>query len=144
VFSVRMLQVCLSRCCICFTHMLHAFLFRCCVWLQWFSSVFRCFLSASEACFKYFNCLQMYVAIVIFGCFKSKSGVASLLPTFCYIVSACPPPGAGRASIRRHDQVLLNRRCHVLSPLIAWTARALCGAHETECSARASVRTSGH
>jgi hypothetical protein len=33
VFSERMLRVCLSGCPICFTHMLHVFLFRCCIWL---------------------------------------------------------------------------------------------------------------
>ena len=49
------LQVCLTGCCICFTHMLQVFyldvayvcnesvLSRCYVCLQWFSNVFRCF-----------------------------------------------------------------------------------------------------
>jgi hypothetical protein len=53
------------------------------------------------------------------------------------------PPGAGRASIRGCGQVLPNRRCHAPPPLVARAARALHGAHETECSARASIRTSG-
>jgi hypothetical protein len=48
VFSGRVLQLCLSGCCICSTHMLHVFLFGYYVWLQWFSSVFQvCFLSVS-------------------------------------------------------------------------------------------------
>ena len=54
-------------------HMFHTYvacvLFGCCVWSQWFSSVF----------FKCFKCLQTYVATVVFGYFKSRSGVASLL-----------------------------------------------------------------
>jgi hypothetical protein len=49
-----------------------------------FSSMFQvCFLSVLEAYFKCFNCLQTYVATVVFGCFKSRSGVAYfLLPPF--------------------------------------------------------------
>jgi hypothetical protein len=42
--------------------------------LQWFSSVFA---SVSDACFKCFISLQMYIACVAFGCFKSRSGIAS-------------------------------------------------------------------
>jgi hypothetical protein len=43
-FFIRMLQVCLSKCYICFTHMLQVFLSGCCVCLQWFSIVFcKCF-----------------------------------------------------------------------------------------------------
>jgi hypothetical protein len=38
-----------------------------------------CFSSVLEACFKCFNYPQTYAAIVVFGCFKSRSGVASLL-----------------------------------------------------------------
>jgi hypothetical protein len=64
----------------------------CCVCLQWFSSVFRVFSSVLEACFKCFICLQTYVASVAFGCFKSTSGVASLLLAFYCIASVSPPP----------------------------------------------------
>jgi hypothetical protein len=53
--------------------------------------VFKCvsgvFSSVSEACF---NCLQTYVTTVVFGCFKSRSNVASLLPTFA--ASSLPEP----------------------------------------------------
>ena len=45
VFSGRMLQVCLSGCCICFRHTLHVFYLDVCVWLQWFLSVLKCFRS---------------------------------------------------------------------------------------------------
>jgi hypothetical protein len=49
-----MLQVCLSGCCIWHTY-IASLLSECCVSLQWFSSVFRCFfVSISEACFKCF------------------------------------------------------------------------------------------
>jgi hypothetical protein len=45
------------------------------------SSGYICFLgiffvSVSDSCFKCFICLLLYVAIVAFGCFKSRSGVA--------------------------------------------------------------------
>jgi hypothetical protein len=53
-----------------------------------------------------------YVAIVIFVCFKSRSGVATLLPTFCCMVSR----GAGRASIQCRGRVLPNQRCHTPCP----------------------------
>jgi hypothetical protein len=110
-------------------HMFHIYvacvLSGCCVWLQWFSSVFRCF-------FKCFNCLQMYVATVVSRCFKSKSSIASLLLAFYCIVSVCPLPVTDRASIRRRGRVLLNWRRR---PLCRSAALALRRAHETECGA---------
>jgi hypothetical protein len=81
------------------THTLHVFYMDVmygCNGFQLFSGVF---LSVSEACFKYFLYLQTYITTVIFGCFKSRSGVASLLLAFCCIVLVCPPPGTGRAFI---------------------------------------------
>ena len=42
-----------------------------------FSSVSNFFVSVSDVCFKCFICPQMYVANVLFGRFKSRSGVAS-------------------------------------------------------------------
>jgi hypothetical protein len=47
-------------------------LFGCWVWLKWFSSVF--FSNVSEACFKCFNCLQTYVATVVFNVFYLDVG----------------------------------------------------------------------
>jgi hypothetical protein len=35
------------------------------------------FASVSDACFKCFNCLLLYVAIVASGCLKSKLDVAN-------------------------------------------------------------------
>ena len=106
VISGSMLQVCLSGCCICSQIRCMCFILM----LYMVAMVFMCFSdvfsSVSKACLKCFNCLQTYVATVVFGCFKSRLCVASLLPAFCYIVS----PGAGRASIRRHCRILPNRR----------------------------------
>jgi hypothetical protein len=74
LFSRRMLQVCLSRCCICFTYMLQVFYMDVayvCNGFQVFSYVFAI---VSDTCFKCFICLQMYVASVASRCFKSRSG----------------------------------------------------------------------
>jgi hypothetical protein len=49
---------------------------RCCVCLQWFSSVLVVFVSVSDACFMCFICFLLHVASVASGCFKSRSGVA--------------------------------------------------------------------
>ena len=46
-----------------------------CMW-RMVAMAFKCVLGVF---FKCFNCLQTYVATVVFGYFKSKSGVASLL-----------------------------------------------------------------
>jgi hypothetical protein len=71
-----MLQVCLFRCCICFTHMLQVFYMDVAyvLVLQCFSCVFA---SVSDICFKCFICLQTYVVNVAFGCSKSRLCVAS-------------------------------------------------------------------
>jgi hypothetical protein len=66
----HMLQVCLSRCCICFIHMLRVFFLDVAYVLQWFSSI-------SNACFKRFIYLHTCVASVVSRCFKSRLGVAS-------------------------------------------------------------------
>jgi hypothetical protein len=73
----RMLQVCLSGCCMFHTYVVSV-LSVYCVCLQWFSSVFRCFFaSVLEACFKCFICLQTYVATVASRCFKSRLDVCT-------------------------------------------------------------------
>jgi hypothetical protein len=56
-----------------------------------FQVVSDVFSSVLEACFKCFNCLQTYVAIVVFGCLKSRSGVASLLLS-PFAASSLPEP----------------------------------------------------
>jgi hypothetical protein len=52
--------------CKCFIWILHMF--------KWFWSVFA---SVSEACFKCFICLLLYIVSVSSGCFKSRSGECS-------------------------------------------------------------------
>jgi hypothetical protein len=95
----------------------------CFIWmLHMVIMVFKCFhvfLSVLGACFKCFICLQTYVTTVVFGCYKSRSDVASLLLAFCCITLVCPTPGVGKTSIRRHVQVLPNRR-HRPHPLLSF------------------------
>jgi hypothetical protein len=47
-----------------------------CICLHWFSSVFRCFLSVSEA-----SVFLFYVASVVSGCFKSRLDKCSGSPS---------------------------------------------------------------
>ena len=84
--------------------------------------------------FKCFNCLQTYVATVVFGYFKSRSGVASLIPTFCCIVS----PDASRASQPGPSE----SEAPPPFPSCRFGRRRPLVECETECSARASVRMS--
>jgi hypothetical protein len=53
-FFQRMLQVCLSGCCICFHTYIASVLSECCVCLQWFKCFSGVFASISDACFKCF------------------------------------------------------------------------------------------
>ena len=116
MFFGRILQVCLSRCCICFTHMLHVFYldvaYDCNDFQVFLGVFFKCFRSMLQV----FQLPSDYVATVVFECFKSLLGVASLFPTFCCIVSVCPLHNADRVSMRHHCQVLPNRRCHMPFP----------------------------
>jgi hypothetical protein len=77
VFFRRMLQVCF----IWMLHMFHIYvasvLSRCCICLQWFSSLFsRVFAGVSDICFKCFICLFFYIASIASKYVKSKSDVA--------------------------------------------------------------------
>jgi hypothetical protein len=75
-FFIRMLQVCLSRCYICFTHMLHVFhLDVACTFAMAFSSVFRC---VSDVCCKCFNCSKRMMQL--FHLDVSKDWVLHLSP----------------------------------------------------------------
>jgi hypothetical protein len=80
-------------------HMFHTYdvsvLFRCCVCV---ATVFKCFLdvftSVSETCFKCFIYLQSYVASILSGCSKSRSGVLfssslSTVSLWCLLVFCC-------------------------------------------------------
>jgi hypothetical protein len=42
-------------------------------------NVFQLFFKCFKSIFKCFNCFQMYAATLIFKCFKSRSGITSLL-----------------------------------------------------------------
>jgi hypothetical protein len=115
-------------------HMFHTYvacvLFRCLRMLQWFSSV-------SEASFKCFNCLQMYVATVVFRYFKSRSvlhlssppSAASSLPAPAGHHTA-PRPGPSEPEAPRTLALLSLGRCGPGSRV----------EHKTECSARTSRR----
>jgi hypothetical protein len=67
-FFKHMLQVCLSRCCICFTHMLQVFYLDVMI-LNCFCKCFRCM-------FQVFYLSFLYIVSVASKCFKSRSGVA--------------------------------------------------------------------
>jgi hypothetical protein len=100
-----------------FIWMLHIFhtyvacvLFGCCVFQV-------CFSSVSEACFKCFNCPQTYVATIVFGCFKSRSGIVSLpiLPSAASSIrNEGWAMGVGRGSCVRRTQarkLCMDGRC---------------------------------
>jgi hypothetical protein len=76
VFSEACCKCVCFRCCVYFTYMLQVFLSRCCICLQW---LFKCFQMLCK-CFRHvlqmFQLFQTYVASVSSGCCKSKSGVA--------------------------------------------------------------------
>jgi hypothetical protein len=54
IFFKVMLQLCLSRCCICFTHMLQVFYPDVAYVCNRFSCVFVCVIGACFECFNYF------------------------------------------------------------------------------------------
>jgi hypothetical protein len=70
-FFRHMLQACLFGCCMYFIWMLHIF-YNC------FSSVFRCFYKCFRRMMQVFQVFRTYFANILFGCFKSRSGVVSL------------------------------------------------------------------
>ena len=55
------------------------------------SSVFQVFLQVFSDAF--FVCFQTYVAIIAYGCLKTRSSVASLFSSFCCLASVS---GVGR------------------------------------------------
>jgi hypothetical protein len=97
------------------TYTLHAFYMDVmygCNGFQLFSGVF---LSVSEACFKYFLYLQTYITTVVFGCFKSRSGVASLLLGMSSSrhrqgIHMTPQPGLSKSKALPLPLLLFGRR----------------------------------
>ena len=65
--------MCLSGCCICFTHMLQVFYLDVCNSFQLFLQVFQMHVSSVSSVF------FLYVASVASECFKSRSGVAHVI-----------------------------------------------------------------
>jgi hypothetical protein len=84
------------ECCICFTHILSSVLSRCCVC---FCNGFKCFsgvfASILDACFKYFICLQTYVAMHLY--ILKVDRVLHLSPhrMLSRLGISSPPPSAG-------------------------------------------------
>jgi hypothetical protein len=77
--------------------------------------VFKCFKVFCKCFRSMFQVFQLPLDVCCNCCIwisKSRSGVASLLPTFCYIASL----GVDRASIRRRCRALSNWRRHMCFP----------------------------
>jgi hypothetical protein len=54
---------------------------KCFIWMLYmFAMVFNCFCKCFRCMFQVFHCLFFYVASVVFGCFRSRSGVAHGIP----------------------------------------------------------------
>jgi hypothetical protein len=127
----RMLQECLSECCICFTHMLEMFYVDVAYVCNGFKCFFRFFASVSDASFKCFICLHTYIASIVFGCFKSRSGVASpslprCLLVFCYLASfsdyggGAAGPGDGGTDKRALSPSLLHGQGRDTTSLVCY------------------------
>jgi hypothetical protein len=129
-------------------------------------------LMCSDVSFMCFICFQTYVASVVFKCFKSRSGVASLSSLFYYptFASVSPPPlsaswasaasspllDAGAATCCSHLLQLLAACIRVRSggdasrdsPCVVGRCGPHIGRHGCKCAGRqsvgmASIRTSG-
>ena len=106
--------------------------------------MFSCvFASVSEACFKYFICLQTYVASVASRCLESRSGVAHVVIRVRSGGDASGPHaqcgGAGDAgpAWARETQEQVGHAVFLAS--VAWIA----GASMENCSTAVRTRASG-
>jgi hypothetical protein len=87
--------------------MLHVFYLDVCVYgYNGFQVFFRCFFKCFKSMFQVFQLPSDVCCNWCIWMFQSRSVVASLVPTFCCIVS----PDADRASIQHRCRVLSNRR----------------------------------
>jgi hypothetical protein len=77
LFSDVCCKCVLSRCCICFTHMLASVLQDVAYVSAMVLSVFRCFCKCFRFMFQVFHLPSKYIASVASECFKSRSDVAS-------------------------------------------------------------------
>jgi hypothetical protein len=96
-----------------FTHMMQVFYLDAAYVYDDFKCFFYVFTSVSDTCFKRFVCFQTYVAIVVSGCFTTKSNVASL-PSSFYCLTSVSDAGKRR---RTHWCGQASRACkpHVLA-----------------------------
>jgi hypothetical protein len=84
----------------------------CCICLQWFLNVFQTFFaSVSDACFKCFIYLILYVTTVTSGCFKNRSGVAHGIH-----VGSSWQHGPTAGAVAREPDVLGARSLRVRAP----------------------------
>jgi hypothetical protein len=81
-----MLQVCSSRCCMCFTYMLQVFFLDVAYVCNYFSCVFACVL---DTCFECFSCFVRMLQFVSFGCFKSRLWMLCMLQWVSLVAAAC-------------------------------------------------------
>jgi hypothetical protein len=125
VFSKRMLQMCLSGCCICFTHTLHMFYLD----VTYVCTGFQVSRLPSDVCCN--CCIWM---------FQKQIGFTSLLLAFCCIVSMCSL-GADKAYVQRYGWALQIEGTAPFPSCRSGGAGPR-GERETECGARASVLTS--
>ena len=125
VFSGRMLQFCLSGCCICSIHMLHVFYSDVAYGCNGFQVCFRCVFQIFQKHVLSVSTTFRRMLQSFFLCLKNRSGVASLLlPP--YAASSLPAPighpyDAAAESFRIGDSPRP-------SPLVARAAQALRGA----------------
>jgi hypothetical protein len=96
------LQVCLSGCCICFTHILQVFYLDAAFVCNGFQVLQMFFQVFSDACFKCFIYLQTYVASVAPRYFKSRSDVAhvTMWPDCCSCWTGCEVCNVGSSGMR--------------------------------------------
>jgi hypothetical protein len=92
-FFRRTLQVCLSRCCICFTHMLQVFYLNVAYVLQWF---FKCFIHVFFCkCFRrMFHTFHLSSDVCCKCCilmFQKQIRCCMSLLAFCFLALVSPP-----------------------------------------------------
>jgi hypothetical protein len=75
-FFKRKLQVCLSGCCIYFTHMLQVFYLDVTYACNGFQVFFMCFCKYFKRMLQVFQLLRMYIVNISFGCCKNRSNIA--------------------------------------------------------------------
>ena len=135
-FFRRMLQVCLCRYCICFTHMLQVFYLDIAYVCNCFSCVFACVSGACFECFNYFvRMLQLFyldVSKVDRGCCACCN--MSHLPQLPVAVAGAPcMEGSGSAVMKGHGEAWGSgaSRPHLcVQQVLAWALQQAWGPSE--------------